>query len=225
MKGKLIVIDGTDGCGKATQAQKLIERLRAEGRQTETLDFPQYYNNHLGNIVGCFLRGDFCDPTETNPYLASIIYAADRFESSAKIKKWLTGGKIVVLDRYVSANQIHQGGKIRNNEQRETFLKWLDRVEHSVFGIPRPDIIIYLDVPAQAAQKLIETKSRRRYLNGAQKDRSESNVAHQLDARAQCLRLVSTMNNWQRIICEENGRLLSIYAIHERIWEATKDMI
>lgn len=225
MKGKLIVIDGTDGCGKATQAQKLIERLRAEGRQTETLDFPQYYNNHLGNIVGCFLRGDFGDPTETNPYLASIIYAADRFESSAKIKKWLTGGKIVVLDRYVSANQIHQGGKIRNNEQRETFLKWLDRVEHSVFGIPRPDIIIYLDVPAQAAQKLIETKSRRRYLNGAQKDRSESNVAHQLDARAQCLRLVSTMNNWQRIICEENGRLLSIYAIHERIWEATKDMI
>lgn len=225
MKGKLIVIDGTDGCGKATQAQKLIERLRAEGRQTETLDFPQYYNNHLGNIVGCFLRGDFGDPTETNPYLASIIYAADRFESSAKIKKWLTGGKIVVLDRYVSANQIHQGGKIRNNEQRETFLKWLDRVEHSVFGIPRPDIIIYLDVPAQAAQKLIETKSRRRYLNGAQKDRSESNVAHQLDARAQCLRLVSTMNNWQRIICEENGRLLSIDAIHERIWEATKDMI
>jgi dTMP kinase len=225
VKGKLIVIDGTDGCGKATQAQKLIERLRAEGRQTETLDFPQYYNNHLGNIVGCFLRGDFGDPTETNPYLASIIYAADRFESSAKIKKWLTGGKIVVLDRYVSANQIHQGGKIRNNEQRETFLKWLDRVEHSVFGIPRPDIIIYLDVPAQAAQKLIETKSRRRYLNGAQKDRSESNVAHQLDARAQCLRLVSTMNNWQRIICEENGRLLSIDAIHERIWEATKDMI
>ena len=225
MKGKLIVIDGTDGCGKATQAQKLIERLRAEGRQTETLDFPQYYNNHLGNIVGCFLRGDFGDPTETNPYLASIIYAADRFESSAKIKKWLTGGKIVVLDRYVSANQIHQGGKIRNNEQRETFLKWLDRVDHSVFGIPRPDIIIYLDVPAQAAQKLIETKSRRRYLNGAQKDRSESNVAHQLDARAQCLRLVSTMNNWQRIICEENGRLLSIDAIHERIWEATKDMI
>ena len=225
MPGRLIVIDGADGCGKATQTKKLLERLRTEGREAETLDFPQYYNNHFGNIVGCFLRGDFGDPTQINPYLASILYAADRFESSKKICRWLDNEKIVVLDRYVSANQIHQGGKIKNEQKRETFLNWLDAIEHDVFGIPRPDLIIYLDVPTNTAQKLIEQKSARSYTNGLQKDKNESNVDYQSDVRERCLGLISKMNNWQRIICEEDGELLSIDDIHEKIWEAIKSMI
>jgi len=225
MKGKLIVIDGADGCGKATQTKKLIERLFREGYGTETLDFPQYYNNHFGNIVGCFLRGDFGDPTQINPYFASILYAADRFESSKKIKRWLDGGKTVVLDRYVSANQIHQGGKIKDEQKRETFLNWLDKIEHGVFSIPRPDLIIYLDVPTTTAQKLIEQKSARNYTNGMQKDKNESNIDYQSVVRERCLGLISKINNWQRIICEENGRLLSIDDIHEKIWAVVEKMV
>lgn len=225
MLGKLIVIDGTDGCGKATQTKKLLERLLAKNIPAETMDFPQYYNNHFGNIVGCFLRGDFGDPASANPYLASILYAADRFEASPKIKIWLAEGKIIILDRYVSANQIHQGGKIANATKRETFLNWLDKIEHGVFGIPRPDLIIYLDVPAQTAQTLIEKKSARNYNGGNQKDMAEADVNHQINAREQSLRLVSQMNNWHRIVCEENGKLLSIDTIHEKIWAVVEKVV
>lgn len=225
MQGKLIVIDGTDGSGKATQTKKLIERLVEKGYDTETMDFPQYYNNYFGHIVGSFLRGDFGDPTEINPYLSSILYAADRFESSKKIRQWLEDGKIVILDRYVSANQIHQGGKIKNNEQRKTFLNWLDKIEHGVFNIPRPDLIVYLDVPPKTSQLLIDFKSSRDYVKGAKKDKHESNVDFQMDSHEQSLRLVSELNNWHRIMCEEGGELLSIEAIHRKVWDAIQDMI
>lgn len=225
MPGKLIVIDGTDGCGKATQTKILIERLRSEGYLAETLDFPQYYNNQFGNIVGCFLRGDFGDPTQTSPYLSSILFAADRFESSKKIKRWLTKEKIVILDRYVSANQIHQGGKIVDESKREIFLKWLDKIEHGVFGIPRPDIIIHLDVPPQHSQLLLELKPRRDYISGQGKDAHESNLDFQVQSHEQSLHIVSQMNNWVRIICKKDGQLLPIPAIHEKIWAAIKDML
>ena len=223
--GKLIVIDGTDGSGKATQTKKLIERLIEEGHNPETLDFPQYYNNHFGNIVGCFLRGDFGDPTKFNPYLASTLYAADRLESSSNIKRWLQEGRVVILDRYVSANQIHQGGKIKNDKERETFLKWLDNIEHSVFNIPRPDIIVYLEVPPKTSQLLIEFKSSRDYISGKGKDKAECSVGHQIDSHEQSLRLVSKMNNWKRIVCEENKNLLSIEEIHKKVWEAIKNVV
>lgn len=221
MPGRLIVLDGTDGSGKKTQTKKLIERLRTENYPTETLDFPQYYNNHFGNIVGCFLRGDFGDPTEINPYLSSILYAADRFESGPKIKLWLGEGKIVILDRYVSANQIHQGGKIADPQKRKTFLKWLDKIEHGIFGIPRPDIVFHLDVPLKQSQLLLELKPRRDYISGKEKDGNESNIGFQMRSHEESLRLVSQMNNWRRIICaNEAGEILPIDTIHKKIWDA-----
>lgn len=225
MSGKLIVIDGTDGSGKATQTKKLIERIISEGRQTETLDFPQYYNNYFGNIVGAYLRGEFGDPTKMSPYVSSIFFAADRFESSKKIHDWLKQGKIVILDRYTSANQIHQGGKMKNEKERETFLKWLDKIEHGVFGIPRPDLILYLDVPPLDAQKLIEKKSARSYTGECKKDKHESNVKFQTESHEQSLRLVAQMNNWKRIACTYDGKLISIDKIHELIWSVVKKMI
>jgi len=225
MQGRLIVIDGADGCGKATQTKKLIERLTAEGHAAETLDFPQYYNNHFGNITGCYLRGDFGDPTKMSPYLASILYAADRFESSKKIKQWLSDGKIVILDRYVSANQMHQGGKIHDEEQRKTFLNWLDTIEHGVFGIPRPDLIIYLDIPTHTAQKLIDLKADRNYTSGAKKDGHEADIEFQIQSREAAISLIAQMNNWKKIICEEDGLLFPIEKIHEKIWAIVENML
>jgi len=225
MPGKLIVIDGTDGSGKATQAKKLLQRLNSGGFGAEAFEFPQYFNNQFGNIVGCFLRGDFGDPTKISPYLSSILFAADRFESSKKIEAWLAEGKTVILDRYVSANQIHQGGKIEDKEKRETFLKWLDKIEHGIFGIPRPDLIIYLDVPPKTAQTLIDKKATRNYTGGSQKDKAEADIGHQASSHEQSLRLVAQVNNWRRIICEEDGQLLPIDTIHEKIWAVVQKMI
>jgi len=217
ISGKLIVIDGTDGSGKATQTKKLIEKLQAVGKNTETLDFPQYQNNYFGHMVRSYLDGAFGDPTEINPYLSSVLYAADRFESSKKIKQWLDEGKVVILDRYVSANQIHQGGKIKDDQQRETFLNWLDKIEHGIFNIPRPDIILYLDVDPNISQQAMQIR--------APKDGHESNLDFQKDSHSQSLKLVEQMNNWQRIQCDKDGQFLPIEEIHKKIWDVIKNML
>lgn len=217
MQGKLIVIDGTDGSGKATQTKKLLERLITEGFLAETMDFPQYKNNFFGRLIRRFLDGEFGKPTDISPYLASVLYACDRNESSDKIKRWLSEGKIVVLDRYASASQIHQGSKIKDDAEREEFLKWLDEMEFGTFGIPRPDIIIYLDVATGTARELI--------MNRGIGDNAENDINHQAASREQSLRLVASSNNWKRISCEEDGKLLPVEAIHEKIWEIVKAMI
>ncbi len=111
-KGKLIVIDGTDGSGKATQVALLKERLIKENHHIQSLDFPQYYNNFFGGMVGDALAGRLGDWAGTDPKIASVIYAADRFESSKQIQEWLDSGIHVILDRYVSSNQIHQGARL-----------------------------------------------------------------------------------------------------------------
>jgi len=217
MKGKLIVIDGTDGSGKATQTKKIIEKLQSMGKNTETLDFPQYESNYFGHIIRSYLDGAFGDPTKINPYLSSILYAADRFESSTKIKQWLYEEKIVVLDRYVSANQIHQGAKIQDDKQRETFLNWLDKIEHSIFAIPRPDLILYLDVNPDISQKAMQ--------NRANQDKHESNLDFQKNSHTQSLRLVQQMNNWQKIQCDKNGQFLPVEQIYKKIWDVIKNVL
>ncbi len=145
--GKLIVIDGIDGSGKATQVALLKKRLQQEGVRVKTIDFPRYYNNFFGGLIGEYLSGKYGDFIAMDPRVASVLYAADRFESSKEIKKWLDEGYVVLADRYVSANQIHQAGKIDEPKVRKEFLAWLDTMEYEVFQIPRPDLVVYLDVP------------------------------------------------------------------------------
>lgn len=202
MKGKLIVIDGTDGSGKHTQTGLLIKNLRARGRKVATLDFPQYYNNFFGALLKKYLSGDFGNPVEISPYLTSVLFAADRFESSQKIKNWLKRGYVVILDRYVSSNQIHQGAKIKNYKKRKEFLEWLDKMEFGIFKLPRPNIIVYLHVDPKTAQKLIAKKSRRA-------DGYEKNIVFQRASEKQSQKLVKEMNNWKKIECVIGGKLLS----------------
>lgn len=217
MPGKLIVIDATDGCGKTTQVNCLIKRLEEAGHKTGMLKFPQHEKSYFGNLIDCLLNGHFGDPTKVNPYLVSSLYAADRYEASKVMKKWLAEGRVVVLDRYVSANQIHQGSKIENDAERENFLKWLEKIEHGIFELPRPDIILYLDVSPETSRRIM--------LERGKLDGNEQNLEYQRMSREQSLRLVSQMNNWVRIVCEEDGRLLPIDTIHEKIWAVVEKMI
>lgn len=143
-KGKFIVIDGIDGTGKATQAALLVQRLRREGKKAKAVEFPNYYKNFFGKLLGEYLSGKYGDFIEMDPHVASVLYAADRFESSGQIRRWLAAGYTVVADRYVSANQIHQGSKITDEADRRLFLHWLEKMEYEVFKIPRPDLILYL---------------------------------------------------------------------------------
>src|SRR3989338_10339505 len=135
-RGKLIVIDGTDGSGKATQAGLLIRHLRKDGYKVKVVDFPEYYSNFFGAFIGHCLSEQYYNFVKVHPKIASVIYEAERFESSDKIKNWLEEGNIVIANRYASANQIHQGGKISNTKKRKVFLKWLAQKEYEVFKIP-----------------------------------------------------------------------------------------
>ena len=227
-RGKLIVIDGSDGSGKATQTRFLLARLKAEGYKTKTLDFPQYEENHFGRLIGRCLAGDFGDFIAIDPHIGSVLYAADRFESRPKIERWLKAGYTIVLDRYVSANQIHQGGKIRDVKKQKEFLSWLDHMEHGVFGLPRPDVIVYLDVPVEVSQKLLGQEEQQRkkvYLKKGQKDLAEMNVKHLSLSRENALRLVNKLNRWARINCTAKGTMFSREAIAEKVWSAVTKAI
>lgn len=226
-KGKFIVIDGTDGSGKKTQTTLLAKRLKKEGFNVKLIDFPQYENNFFGEMVGRYLSGEFGSAEQVSPYLASILYAADRFETKVKIEKWLAAGNIVISDRYASSNQIHQGGKISDMKKRKEFLIWLEKMEFSVFKIPRPNASIYLDVPLECTLEMLKNKSaqdRKKYLHG-KVDIHESDQKHLFDAKKSAIALIKKNNNWISISCAKKCNMFPIETIHEMIWGKVKEIL
>ena len=202
-KGKLIVIDGIDGSGKATQTKLLSARLKKEGFKVKTIDFPRYYNNFFGKFIGECLAGEYGDFIGVDPHIASVLYAADRSESAKEIRAWIDQGYVVITDRYVSANQIHQGGKISNLKERKAFMVWLETMEYKVFGIPKPDLVIYLDVPFEVSCEWLKSKVSQRkkgYLQG-KKDVAEDNLKHLKDSRNSALLLAKENKNWTKVEC------------------------
>jgi dTMP kinase len=203
MKGKLIVIDGIDGSGKATQTKLLATRLKKEGFKIKTIDFPRYENNFFGKFIGECLAGKHGDFIAVNPHIGSVLYAADRFESSKEIRKWLGNGYTVITDRYVSANQIHQGGKLHDMKERKAFLAWLDIMEYKTFAIPKPDLVVYLDVPFEVSSVWLKNKAlvrKKNYLEG-NVDVAEDNLKHLKDSRESALHLAKENKNWKRVEC------------------------
>ncbi|TXH08235.1 MAG: thymidylate kinase [Candidatus Moraniibacteriota bacterium] len=220
-RGRLIVIDGSDGSGKATQTRLLIARLKSEGYKMKTLDFPQYEANFFGKLIGECLIGEYGDFVKIDPHIGSVLYAADRFESKPVIERWLKQGYTVVLDRYVSSNQIHQGGKILNPRRQREFLNWLDQMEHGVFGLPRPDKIIYLDVPTDISRRLLKSEDQIRkkvYVKRRKTDLVENDEEYLLQSRKNALRLVKKLNAWTKIDCVRRGKILSRESIAEKVW-------
>lgn len=222
------MIDGGDGSGKATQTELLRKRLEQEGRDVYTIDFPQY-GNLFGELVGECLTGKYGNFLELHPKIASVLYACDRFESSEKIEKWLDKGAVVISDRYVSANQIHQGGKFDDDQRRQSFIKWLDRMEYEIFNIPRPDGIIYLDVPIQIALELLEINAdemldKKKYLD-EEEDMAENSLEYLEDSRAAALKTVKDRNDWHHIQCVEDEELLSKQNVHKEVYEKAKKII
>lgn len=228
-KGSLIVIDGSDGSGKATQTKLLVEALEEAGENVKSIDFPRYDTNLIGELIGECLAGEHGDFAALDPKIASVLYAADRFESSQEIQEWIQSGSIVITDRYVSANQIHQGGKINDAEKKREFLLWLDRLEYEVFKVPRPDVVLYLDVPAPTTKKLLaENKEtladKKKYLK-RREDVVESDDTYIENSIKSAAQIVKERNKWCRIQCTEDGELLSRQAIHKLILKQVRRVI
>jgi dTMP kinase len=217
-KGRLIVIDGSDGSGKATQTKMLVQRLKKDGVSVRTMDFPQYGKNFFGAFIGKCITGDHGDFLTLDPHITSVLYAADRFESSAKIMRWLADGCTVIMDRYVSANQIHQGGKIFDPRKRREFLAWLDAMEYGVFRLPRPDMVIYLDVPITTSIGLLRrAQQKKQYLKEGKNDLVEQSMDYLHNARNSALWLARTQKGWHRVQCIKEGQLRTVKDIHEEV--------
>jgi dTMP kinase len=226
MKGRLIVIDGTDGSGKSTQIDLLIKRFTKDGLKVKYLHFPEY-SNFFGGFIGHCLTEQYYNFINVHPKIVSILYGADRWESSIKIKEWLDKGYVVVLDRYVSANQIHQGGKIKSVKKRAEFIKWLDEMEYKVFKIPRPDIVLYLSVPLDISLKMMKERnktSQRNYV-GNKKDVHEVDTDFQKNSRASALWLSKTIPNFTKIDCADKKGILSREVIHEKVLLEVKKVL
>ena len=192
------------------------------------MDFPEYYKNFFGAFIGHCLSEQYYNFLNVHPKIASVLYAADRFESSKEIQNWLKKGYIVVANRYVSANQIHQGGKIKNAKKRNDFIKWLDEMEYEVFGIPRPDITLYLSLPINIVLQLLKerdsSKMKREYLK-KKKDVHEADVNHLINSRKSALWLVKEIPNFIKIDCAPKKEILSREQIHEIVYGKVKKII
>lgn len=218
-RAKIIVIDGGDNVGKATQADLLMRRLMDEGLNVGKMDFPRYHQNTYGHLIRECLdgkRGNFID---LDPKLAATLYAVDRYESKQELTSWLVEERVVVLDRYVSANMLHQGSKIEDSDEREEFLRWLEHVEYEIFGMPRPDLTVYLDVPPDESQKLLEYMEG---LGGKVVDTAEADRLHQAKVAACAQYLSSTRDHWVTVQCMAENKLRQRDDIHEEVYQAVK---
>jgi dTMP kinase len=222
-KGKFIVIEGTDGSGKATQTALLIESLKNQKISVETADFPQY-DNFSGAFVAKYLRGEYGTAKEVGPYRGSIFYAVDRYDKSFDIKKWIKDRKIVVSNRYVSANMGHQTAKIVGKNKRDEFLKWLENLEYDIFNIPKPDATVLLYMPPEIGQKLVDQKGKRNYTKGKKRDIHEASINH-LKKASEAYLYVAKKYGWKVINCVENGVLLSREEVHNKIYDFVKKII
>lgn len=224
--GIFIVIDGTDGSGKGTQTARLTERLKAEGRDVATFDFPRY-GNPSAVFVEKYLRGEYGPADQVGPYRASTFFALDRFDAAPAIREALARGAVVVSNRYVSANKGHQTAKIADPAERKRFLDWLNGFEYGLLNIPKPDLTILLHVPADIGFDLIAKKDERAYLNGKARDILEEDRDHLRAAEAAYLSLAAQDNaeHWKIVECMDGERLLSIEEVHERLWDRIRPLL
>lgn len=221
-QGQFIVFEGTDGSGKATQLKLLVGWLKEKGYRVEQTDFPQYYSSFFGRLVGRFLKGEFGGINEVSPYLACLPYVGDRFEAKERIRKWLFQGKIVVSNRYTGSNMAHQTAKLPTKEQPK-FLRFLEKMEYEIFGIPKEDIVIFLYVPSKIGQKLVDKKGSRGYVGGNRRDIHEADLNHQKKASKMYLGLVKRYLHWVKVdCCDKSGNLLTPEEIHQKVVEILK---
>ncbi len=225
---KLLVIEGVDGAGKSTQIRLLQDYLSGRGYNTEYLHFPRTDAPYFGELIARFLRGEFGSLNDVDPYLVAILYAGDRKDAASMIAGWLTEGKIVLLDRYTYSNIAYQCAKLNDKHSQEKLMRWIIDLEFRHFGIPEPDLNIFLDVPFDFTEKSL-TKSRigndRDYLNGT-RDIHEENMNFQKKVREIYLKVSETDDRLSVIDCSnKNGGMLApseIFGLILKTFEARK---
>lgn len=212
--GKLIVLEGTDGSGKSTQFRLLTARLETDGVPFRKIVFPQY-DQPSSALIRMYLGGEFgSHPGDVNAYAASTFFAVDRF--AAYKKAWggdYESGKLILSDRYTTSNAVHQASKLEP-DQRPEFLQWLYDFEYNRLGLPKPDLVLYLDVPTDFSQRLLRHREQD---TGTHADIHEQDSQYLAVCR-ECGRDAARYYGWTVIPCVREGAMRSIEDIHEEIY-------
>ena len=219
--GKLIVIEGTDGSGKSTQFRLMSEHLQRDGVAFRHIVFPRY-SEESSALIRMYLGGQFgTKPSDVNAYAASSFYAVDRFASyKMDWGQWYEEGGLVLSDRYTTSNAVHQASK-ETGADREKFLAWLEDFEYGKLGLPKPDLIIYLDVPTDYTDKLLRHREQD---TNTKADIHEKDMQYLATCR-QCGKAAADFYGWTVIDCVKNGVMRTMEDIHNEIYAAVKQCL
>lgn len=215
--GKIIVIEGTDSSGKETQSKKLYERLAEKGINVRKITFPNY-ESPACTPVKMYLAGEFGEvASDVNPYPVSAMFAIDRYASyKTDWEEFYKSGGVLVTDRYVQSNMIHQASKISDEEKKKEFLNWLDDLEFEKIGIPRPDCVIFVNMPTEFARELM--KNRNNKITGEKvKDIHEKDEAYMKKSYENACKMAKDYK-WKEIMCVEDDKLKTIEKISDEIF-------
>lgn len=214
--GYIIVFEGTDGSGKQVQSTKLFERLQAEGVNVMKHSFPSY-DSPSSTLVKMYLNGELCEHAEDfDAYKTSVLFSVDRLCTyQTELKDFYEQGGVIILDRYVESNMFHQGGKIKDLAEREKFIHWLEDFEFGTLGLPRPNQIVFLNMPPKYSQML--ASARKELKVQTEKDIQEQSSTHIMDSYNAGLQ-VAQSRAWDIINCVDNDTIRTIDDIHNEIY-------
>lgn len=210
-----IVIDWLDGSGKGTQTKLVVEALKSQWKKVLLLDYPRY-GQKSAYFVEAYLNGKY--GVEVSAKKASLFYALDRMDDLHDAKETFSEYDYIISNRYVSASMIHQAWKIQDPKERIIFLEWLSELEFKICEIPKPDKVLFLDVPPIVSQKLVEKKEQRNYISWDEnKDIHEADQNHLNDAYDAALQVVEHFPEWSKVDCCHNGDILPIEQVTKKI--------
>ncbi len=221
MSGKLIVFEGTDGSGKATQARLLCQRLEREGVPYKEIDFPRY-GKPSAAMVQEYLNGSLGKkPGDVNAYAASIFFSVDRYTSYKQ--DWgpfYEAGGLVIANRYTTSNAVHQASKLPEGERKE-YLDWLFELEYDRLGLPKPDLVLYLDMPTEVTEQMMR---KREQATGTHADIHEQDEVYLKSCRDNARQIVAECG-WFVIDCAKNGSPRTPENIHEQVFQEIKRLL
>ena len=221
MQGKLIVFEGTDGSGKATQSELLCQELTRRGIPYRKLTFPRYQEESSA-LVRLYLGGAFGQkPGDVNAYAAAAFYSVDRYASYKQ--DWgafYKAGGLVIADRYTTSNAVHQASKLPP-EERTVFLNWLFELEYGKLGLPKPDLVLYLDMPTEITEQMMRS---REAATGTHADIHEQDEAYLKSCREAAREIVKDCG-WTVIHCAKGDAPRTVEDIHNEVYKTVKSLL
>ena len=224
MDGKLIIIEsGSDSSGKATQSEKLYNRLKLKGYKVRKIEFPNYKSDSSA-LVKMYLNGDFGkNPEDVDPYIASTFYAVDRYASyKTEWEEFYKSGGIIIADRFTTSNMVHQAAKIKG-EDKDKFLDWLWHLEFDMYKLPIPYKVVFLDMPPALSLELMKGRENK-ITGGMKKDIHESNEEYLINSYNNAL-YIAGKYKWDIISCVDDKGLRGIDDIHDEIYNLVVNSI